>query len=149
MDNPFSWDYLTAPLRQTPTFGPFSTTFFTLFVLTFVFSLIIYLSLGHRIKTNPVLERALSVATQWMMWLCAAGIFVFSFRLMRVSFLNLYMRIWTYLFFAAFVASVIYFVWWLRTVYPTKMEALEKNKVRQQYLGQTRGRARRARRRSI
>lgn len=145
MENPFSWDYLTAPLRETPDFGPLSTAFFALFVLALVGSIAGYVMAGKRADLNPVLRNAIRTGTQIMIWITATGLFFFSFRLMRVTFLNLYMRIWIYLVFLVFVAAIVYFVYYMRTIYPQKLKAYEKRLERRRY---TAGAERRARSRN-
>lgn len=133
MDNPFSWDYLTAPLRETPDFGPLSTAFFVLFVVTFVGSLAAYIVAGKKRDMIPLLRNLVRTGTQIMMWITATGLFFFSFRLMRVEFLNLYMRIWIYLVFLVFVAAIAYFVYYMRKVYPVKLAAYQKRLERRRY----------------
>lgn len=145
MENPFSWDYLTAPLRETPDFGPLSAAFFALFVLTFAGSLISYIVAGKRDGINPILRNAVRTGTTILMWITATGLFFFSFRLMRVTFLNLYMRIWIYLVFLVFVAAIVYFVYYMRTIYPKKFADYERRLERRRY---TPGAERRARTRS-
>jgi hypothetical protein len=120
MENPFSWDYLTAPLHQTPDFGPLSMAFFVLFILTFVGSMVAYIVAGKRRDMTSLLRNTIRNGAQIMMWITATGLFFFSFRLMRVAFLNLYMRIWIYLVFLVFVAAIVYFVYYMRKIYPVK-----------------------------
>jgi hypothetical protein len=126
MDNPFSWDYLTAPIEQTPTFGPLSSAFFVLMVVTFVFAIFVYVFAPRRIHNNPVLVHALRFGSQWMLWLCGVALFFFAFRLGRVDVFTLFMRLWSYLFFLAYVASVGYFVYYLKMIYPQRVEELNR-----------------------
>jgi magnesium-transporting ATPase (P-type) len=155
VENPFSWDYLTAPLRETPDFGVLSTAFFVLFVVTFVGSIVTYVGAGKRRDINPVLRRAVRNGSQIMMWITATGLFFYSFRLMRVAFLNLYMRIWIYLVFLIFVAAIVYFVYYMRKVYPEKLAAYHKRLERRRYTStaerkaRTHGRKSRARRSTV
>ena len=142
MENPFSWDYLTAPLRETPDFGPLSTAFFVLFVLTFVVSLVGYIMAGKREDINPISRNALRTGTSIMMWITGTGLFFFSVRLMRVTFLTLYMRIWIYLVFLVFVAAVAYFIYYMRKIYPNRLTAYEKRLERRRYTSSAERRAR-------
>jgi hypothetical protein len=134
MENPFSWDYLTAPLNQTPDFGPLSMAFFALFVTTFLGSMAAYIIAGKRQDMTSLLRNTIRTGSQIMMWITATGLFFFSFRLMRVAFLNLYMRIWIYLVFLVFVAAVVYFIYYMRRVYPVKhaeyLRRLERRRYR-------------------
>lgn len=133
MTNPFDWGYLTAPIRETPTFGPFSLTFFVLFIAVFVISLAAYLTSERRFRSNPLMLRAVRIGSQWMMWLTGIGLFFFAFRIMRVEVFTLYMRFWSYLFFTIFVASVAYAAYWFIKVYPEQKAALDRESVRQRY----------------
>jgi hypothetical protein len=131
--NPFDWGYLTAPIREVPTFGPFSLAFFVLFIAVFLFALVTYLTAERRLRANPILLRAVRIGTQWMMWLTGVGLFFFAFRIMRVEVFTLYMRFWSYLFFAIFVASAAYFVYWFTNTYPARKAALDRESVRTRY----------------
>lgn len=136
MENPFSWDYLTAPLRDTPAFGPLSTAFLVLFTVAFVGSIVAYVMAGKRKELNPLMRNAIHSGSQIMMWIAATGLFFYAFRLMRVPFLNLYMRIWVYLVFLVFVATVVYFVYYMRKVYPVRLAAYQKRRERRRYTSQ-------------
>ncbi|MEZ4523906.1 MAG: hypothetical protein R3A46_20070 [Thermomicrobiales bacterium] len=138
MNNPLSWDYMTAPLREMPTFGPFSLAFFVLFVMTFLFSAFLYLTSGSRFATNHVLKGAIRTGTQIMMWLTAIGLFFFSWRLMRIDFGTLYMRFWSYLFLLLYVGVVGYFIYWMRTTYRERIATIERNRVGREYSPQGR-----------
>lgn len=133
MDNPFSWDYLTAPIEQTPTFGPLSMAFFVLMVATLLFASFLYFFAPRRLKGNPVLARALHVGSQVMMWLCGVALFFFAFRLARIDVFTLHMRLWTYLFFLAYVGCVGYFIYWFRKVYPAQIAELNKREQFRRY----------------
>ena len=133
MTNPFDWDYLTAPIREVPTFGPFSLMFVVLFSAVFIISAVAYLTAERRLRSTPILLRAVRIGSQWMMWLTAIGLFFFAFRIMRVEVFTLYMRFWSFLFFGLFLASVAYFVYWFTQVYPEKKAELERESVRRRY----------------
>jgi len=133
MENPFSWDYLTAPLREVPTFGPFSLAFVTLFGLTFIVSAFLYATANKRFATNPVLRRGVRNATQIMMWLTGIGLFFFAWRAARIDFATLYMRIWSYFFLLLYIGAIGYFIYWFRTTYQQKMQAVERERIRRAY----------------
>jgi hypothetical protein len=151
MDNPFSWDYMTAPLRDVPTFGPFSLAFVVLFGLTFIFSAFLYATSGSRFATNHVLRHGIRNATQIMMWLTGVGLFFFAWRAARIDFATLYMRIWSYFFLLLYIGAIGYFIYWLRTTYRARMDAISRERVRREYnpRGQTRKTSRRKARRGV
>lgn len=133
MDNPFSWDYLTAPIREVPTLGPFSTAFVALFSLSFILAAIVYLTADERFAHNHILRRGVRIGTQVVMWLTGVGLFFFAFRAMRVEFLTLYMRLWSYLFFVVYVGVMTYFAYWLKVSYPRKKDEIERLAMRRKY----------------
>ncbi len=133
MDNPFSWDYLTAPLRDVPTFGPFSAAFVALFATTFVVSAVAYMSANKRLATNPLLREAVRTGSQIMMWLTGTGLFFFAWRAARIDFATLHMRLWSYLFLLAYVGVVGYFIYWYRTTYREQLASIERERIRRQY----------------
>ena len=142
---------MTAPLREIPTFGPFSLAFFVLFILTFLFSAFLYSTSGSRFATNQILRNAIRTGSQIMMWLTGFGLFFFSWRLMRIDFGTLYMRIWSYIFLLLYVGAVGYFVFWYRTTYQQRMTTISREQVRREYnpQAQTRRRVRRKARRGV
>ncbi len=142
MENPFSWDYLTAPLRETPTFGVFSIIFLVIFGGVFIGSIVAWMMAGRKNDLNPILRTAIHNGSQIMLWLTGTGLFLYSFRLMRVTFLNLYMRIWMYLIFLVFVAVVAWFVYYMMKVYPVKLAEYEKRRERRRYTANAEKRAR-------
>lgn len=145
MQNPFSWDYLTAPLFETPTFGVLSITFLVIFGGVFIGSAVAWYMVGRKKDVNPILRTAIHNGSQIMLWLTGTGLLFFSFRLMRVTFLNLYMRLWTYLFFLLFIAVVVWFVYYMKTTYPVKLAEYQKRRERRRYATQTEKRVRSAR----
>jgi hypothetical protein len=142
MQNPFSWDYLTAPLRDTPTFGVFSIIFLVIFGGVFIGSAVAWFMAGRKKDLNPILRTAIHNGSQIMLWLTGTGLLLFSFRLMRVTFLNLYMRIWIYLIFLVFIAVVVWFIYYMKTTYPVKLAEYEKRRERRRYTREAEKRAR-------
>ncbi len=133
MDNPFSWDYMTAPLREVPTFGPFSMAFVALFGLTFIFSAFLYATADKRFATNYILRKGVRTATQIMMWLTGIGLFFFAWRAARIEFGTIYMRFWSYFFLLLYIGAIGYFIFWLRTTYRQKLDAISRDRMRRQY----------------
>jgi hypothetical protein len=142
---------MTAPLREIPTFGPFSLAFFVLFCLTFLFAAFLYSSSGSRFAKNQILRDAIRTGAQIMMWLTGIGLCFFAWRLMRIDFGTLYMRIWSYIFLVLYVGTIGYFVFWFRTTYRARMSSIQRDQVRREYnpAAATRRRARRKARRGI
>ncbi len=146
MDNPFSWDYLTAPLSDMATFGPLSVAFLALLIGTIVVAVAIYFGALNRYVTDPLLRRGLNIASQWMLWLCGIGLFFFAWRLMRIDFISLYMRVWSYLTLIAYLASVGYFVYWRFRVYPRKIAEQKRARELRRYMPPRSATPKRARR---
>ena len=133
MDNPFSWDYLTAPVHETPTFGPFSIFYLVLFGV--VFLTCAYLShdapkrfSDHKLKRDTITKGAL-----WLMWVTGVGLFFFLVRALQTEILTLEKRIWMYLTFLVFLGFVGYFAYYLRAVYPVKLAEFERRRERRKY----------------
>jgi hypothetical protein len=150
VDNPFSWDYLTAPLSQTPTFGPFSIFYLVLFGLSFILALFMYYDGPRRFENHKLRRDMVNVASQMIMWVTAIGLIFFLIRAMRFELLTLERRFWLYLTFAIYLGMIAYFVYYVRVVYPPKLAAFEKHRARRKYTAPpSRGAARaRSRRRA-
>ncbi len=134
MQNPFSWSYLTAPISNTPTWGPFSITFVALFGVGLILSLILYNDLFRQLRKNKLLYDAVRKGSGILIPIFAIGLFFFMFRFMRVSAFYLSLRLWLYLSFLAFVACMTYFVYYMRTIYPVHVKAEEAKRLKQRYL---------------
>ncbi len=134
MQNPLSWSYLTAPIYKTPTWGPFSIAFVVLFGVGLILSLVLYNDLFRQLRKNRLLYDVVQKATGILMPIFAIGLFFFMFRFMRVSAFYLSLRLWLYLSFAAFVACMTYFAYYMRTVYPLHVKAEEAKRLKQRYL---------------
>ncbi|MFW6075100.1 MAG: hypothetical protein ACOC9Y_05855 [Chloroflexota bacterium] len=133
MTNPLSWDYLTAPIREVPTFGPFSIAFLVLFIGSFLIAGIIYLTAERKFGDNRILFRAIRIATQIIMWLTGIGLFFFAFRIARIETMTLYMRFWSYLFLLLYVGALGYFAYWYKAVYQPRIEQIAEERKRRRY----------------
>jgi hypothetical protein len=134
VDNPFSWDYLTASVSETPTFGPFSTFYLILFGLSFIAAAFMYYDAPQRFSDNRVKRDFVRRATQWVMWVTAIGLIFFLIRSLRIEFLSLEKRIWMYLAFAAYLAVIGYIVYYARIVLPPQLEAYERQRERRRFM---------------
>lgn len=134
MQNPVSWDYLTAPLRETPTWGPFSIFYVVLFGLAFTTAMFMYYDAPRRFHDHKLNRDLVRVATQWVMWVTAIGLIFFVIRAMRFEFITMHLRIWLYLSLLAFLGMFGYFVYYARTTYPARLDAFERNRSRRKYI---------------
>lgn len=134
MQNPFSWSYLTAPVAQTPAWGPFSIAFLVLFVTGAVVAIGLYYDVGKRFRKNRLLFNAIQRGASIAMIVFGIGLFFFVFRVLHVGALGLHMRIWLYLTFLAAVGMGGYFWYYLKTIYPEKARAVEKARIKRSYL---------------
>jgi hypothetical protein len=134
MQNPFDWDYLTAPINKTPAWGVLSVIYLVIFGLGFIASILAYNDVGGRLRRNRLLYSTLRQASGVAMVIFGIGLAFFAFRMMRVSAWNLHMRIWLYLTFLAFLALVGYYAYYFRAIYPLKRRALEAQRQKRKYL---------------
>lgn len=133
MNNPFSWDYLTAPIREVPTFGTFSVAFVALFAGSFIVAGIIYLTAERRFGGNRILYRGIRIATQIIMWLTGIGLFFFAFRIARIETMTLYMRFWSLLFLLLYIGALGFFAYWYKSIYRPRIEEIAQDRARRRY----------------
>ncbi len=134
MQNPVSWHYLTAPIYLTPTWGPFSIAFVAIFGAGLVVCLALYNDVFRQLRKNRLLYDAVRRGTGPLIAVFVIGLCFFLFRFLRVSVFYLSLRLWLYLSFAAFVALVAYFVYYMRTEYPRRVQAFQAQRLKQRYL---------------
>jgi uncharacterized paraquat-inducible protein A len=116
--NPFSWEYLTAPVAETEIWGPFSIAFAAIFTIGLLVAIFLNLDSNQRLKDRKLLHRTVQRATWIAIVVFGVGLVFFMFRILQVSALGLHMRIWLYLCALAAVIMGIYFWYYLRNVYP-------------------------------
>lgn len=134
MTNPFSWDYLTAPIRETETFGPLSIIYVVLFGLTFLCCAFVYIDARNRFADHKLRRDTLRTGANILMWITAIGLFFFAVRYMRFELLSFERRIWMYMTFLVFTLVVAYFVYYMRTIYPAKLAAFERQRAKRRYI---------------
>ncbi len=134
MQNPFSWGYLTAPLNHTPTWGPFSIAFVSIFGVGLFLSLVSYNDLFRQFRKRRLLYNIVRGGSSILMLIFTIGLIFFLFRYLRVSAFYLSLRLWMYLCFLAFVAYGTYFVYQIVAVYPAQVKAAEAQRLKQRYL---------------
>lgn len=134
MQNPLSWSYLTAPVEQTPAWGPFSITFLVIFVTGFVVALGLYYDVGKRFRENRLLYGMVQRGASIAMLVFGIGLFFFVFRALHISAFGLHMRIWLYLTFLAALGIGGYFWYYLKTIYPEKVRAIRAARIKRRYL---------------
>jgi hypothetical protein len=133
VQNPVSWDYLTASIRDTPTWGPLSIFYVSVLGLTFLGSMFMYLDAQNRFEDHKLKRDTVRMGTQILMWIAGVGLFFFAIRYMRFEFLTFERRIWMYLTFLVFLGTVAYFVYYLRSVYPAKLAAFDRQRAKRRY----------------
>lgn len=148
MENPFSWDYLTAPLRETPTFGPFSVFYLVLMGLIFIVSAFIVRDAPKRFADHKLKRDTLMKGATILMWMSGVSLFFFIPRALRFEFLTFERRIWLYICFAIVVATIGYFAYYLRVTYPPLLAEFERRRERRKYVAPAQAGQSRARRSS-
>lgn len=144
MDNPFSWDYLTAPISEVPTWGPFSILYIVLMVSIFVFSVFIARDAPKRFADHKLKRDTLTKGATIMMWETGIALIIFLPRLMRFEFLTLERRFWLYLAFAVVVGTIGYFAYYLKVKYPVLLAEFERKRERRKYVAPAQQRQRRS-----
>ena len=130
MENPFSWDYLTAPVRETEMFGPFSIFYVGLFVMVFLVSAMIFASAPRRLADHKLNRDTMRRFATWLMWSSAMALFFFGVRATQTPLLTLEKRIWMYLSFLAFLIVLGLIVRHMRSVYPAQLAAFDRSRER-------------------
>jgi hypothetical protein len=130
VENPFSWDHLTAPVRETELFGPFSIAYLILFGAVFIISAFMFADAPRRFSNHKLNRDTVRRFATWLMWVSALALMFFGIRALQTQFLTLEKRIWMYLMFLVFLAVVAKIVLYMRNEYPAKLAAFEKSRER-------------------
>lgn|GEM_PF-1946448 len=130
MDNPFSWDYLTASVRETELWGPFSIAYLILFGSIFIISAFVFADANRRFATHKLNRDTVRRFATWLMWSSGIALFFLGVRLLQTQMLTLEKRIWMYLAFLAFLAVVARIALFMRNEYPAQLAAFEKSRER-------------------
>ena len=134
MTNPFSWDYLTAPIEETAVWGPFSIAFALIFATGLIVAIFLNYDSNSRLKNRPLLHQTVQRATWIGIAVFGIGLFFFMFRVLQISAFGLHMRIWVYLSALAAAIMLVYFWYYARNVYPRKVAAEEAEARKQAYI---------------
>ena len=130
MENPFSWDYLTAPVRETSLFGPFSIGYLILFGSVFIICAFLFADANRRFANHKLNRDTVRRFATWLMWVSAIALFFFGVRALQTSILTLEKRIWMYMTFLTFLIVIAKIVQFMRTEYPAKLAAFERSRER-------------------
>ncbi|MEX2425276.1 MAG: hypothetical protein WD401_00795 [Thermomicrobiaceae bacterium] len=134
MSNPFSWDYLTAPVEETAVWGPFSIAFLIIFATGLFVAIFFSYDAPRRLQGRHLLLRTIRRGTWIAIPVFSLGLLFFVFRVLQISALGLHMRLWLYLCLLLAIAIIIYFWYYIRTIYPRHAAAEEAEARKNQYL---------------
>jgi hypothetical protein len=134
VSNPFSWDYLTAPVSETAVWGPFSIAYLLVFGTGLFLAIFFSYDAPKRLEGRKLLLRTIQRGTWIAIPVFSLGLLFFLFRVLQVSALGLHMRLWLYLCALLAAAMVIYFWYYIRTIYPRYAAAEEAEARKNQYI---------------
>ncbi|MBA2289504.1 MAG: hypothetical protein H0V98_03875 [Chloroflexia bacterium] len=118
MDNPFSWDYLTAGPNPGETFGALSITL----LLVCIVGLFLAVALYNRpavLSSRQLLRRTTS--RTWasvFIWIFMVGLFFFVVRWLQINPFSFGERIWQLLTLMAALIAAAMMLWQIRTTAP-------------------------------
>jgi hypothetical protein len=132
--NPFSWEYLTTPVGETATWGPFSIAFVLFFGTGLFLSLFFSYDAPKRLKDRELLLGTIQRGTMIAIPVFGLGLLFFVFRIMQINAWGLGMRVWLYFFLLVALLMIAYFWYYIRSVYPRLVAAEEAEKQKQSYI---------------
>lgn len=134
MSNPFSWDYLTAPVGETAIWGPFSVAYLLVFGTGLFLAIFFANDAPNRLKNQHLLLKTIRRATLIAIPVFSLGLLFFLFRILQISAWGLGMRIWLYIMAVVAGVMIIYFWYYIRTIYPRLAAAEEAEKQKEAYI---------------
>jgi len=130
VENPFSWDYLTAPIQETSMWGPFSIGYLILFSALFIVCAFLFVDANRRFAHHKLNRDTVRRFATWLMWVSGMALFFLGIRALQTPIMTLEKRIWMYLTFLVFLLVVAKIVHYMRTEYPAKLAAFERSRER-------------------
>ncbi|TVR76419.1 MAG: hypothetical protein EA415_01190 [Sphaerobacteraceae bacterium] len=134
MSNPFSWDYLTTPVSETAIWGPFSVAYLLVFATGLFLAIFFANDAPKRLKNQRLLLQTIQRATLIAIPVFSLGLLFFVFRILQISAWGLGMRVWLYIMAIIAGIMIIYFWYYIRTVYPKMAAADEAEKQKEAYI---------------
>lgn len=132
MRNPFDWNYLTSVPASSQVWNPWTITYFTIFALGLVATVIVNNLSGRIFPEHRLHRETLHKITYRAMWGWFTGLVFFGCRYIGLNFLG--WELWLFVCLLAALGCIGYAVWWLRTKYPPRVAAYRKEQRRRAYL---------------
>ncbi|GIW05373.1 MAG: hypothetical protein KatS3mg060_0178 [Dehalococcoidia bacterium] len=110
--------------------GP-ASSWYTILGAVFLIAIVVGIYLvwlvpRYYFRDNRYHARLLANIGQGILWIASIGLIVVVFRLLDVGFFG--MRLWLLLDAIAALVLLGYLIWYLRTVYPVRMAAIERQR---------------------
>jgi hypothetical protein len=134
VSNPFSWDYLTAPVNETAVWGPFSIAYLLIFATGLFIAIFFSYDAPKRLEDRHLLLRTIQRGTWIAIPIFSLGLLFFLFRYLQISAWGLHMRLWLYIWALAALIMIAYFWYYIRTVYPRLAAAEDAVARRESYI---------------
>lgn len=128
------WDALSTPAGVADVFSPLADIFLAVFCLGFIASILLYNGGARRAASHPMTRRALRRAAGWGIAIFGAGLFFFGVRALQINPFGFGMPLWLWLCALAAVALVVWTAYDLLALAPSRIQAYEQARLKQQYL---------------
>jgi hypothetical protein len=139
MEYPFTWEYMRTVPGTNEVFGPLAVIYLIVFGLGFVLSVFLYNDGARRYIDHPlkrrVLRRGAGIATA----VFGAGLFFFGIRVLQIDPFTFGRRLWLWLSALAALIMAIYFLYYVRVIYPGRLRVYEEQQRKQSYIRPTGG----------